>query len=566
VVARKTLGAVSFYPFSIATETSTEPSRLPNRMNRPVADRRPLWPLLVIAMLMTSCDSPIAPVPVASVEIIAPAGTLVVGETMQAAAIVRDARGNELAGRPIEWSSSDDLTATVSASGLITAVAAGPVTITARSEGQAGHLVLSILPVPVASVTVSPDTATLEIGDTRQLTATLRDAAGAVLTGRTVVWTSSDETIARVAEDGLVSAVAEGAATITATSEGRSGGAAVTVLPLPPADLNPPAGVRVERRSRLRAHVAWEASEGAVEYRVDRRLAGDVWTAVATTIALSFLDETERLRGAHYEYRVTAIGAGVSSPPSGVVSTVVPAIRLALIGDSNLERGKSGTSTVATSYVSGTTLSIDPEAYPDHPKLMSGKIMAFRADVEAVNHGISSTRTGTGTVSGRPDALHSINGVTRFEAEVLGKGYPWTAASIPRVNAFTPTPVDYGYYALGVNDISSGISPETIRDNIGTAIDMWLAAGLPPEHLMVATIGPRLGNTYAHNIPATNQLIRALVAAKGVSLVDIAALVSDDDGLTWKSDDLHTGDGLHYTEATLDLIAAEVSALMGDAP
>jgi hypothetical protein len=531
-------------------------------MNRPDAGLRCFARLLVVALLISSCDSSTAPVEVASVVVTAPASTLVVGGTIQATATVRDARGNELGGRPVEWSSSEDLTATVSSSGLITAVAPGPVTITARSEGQSGHLPLDVLPVPVASVTVSPDTATLEIGDTRQLMATLLDAAGAVLTGRPVAWTSSDEAIARVTNDGLVTGVAQGEATITAASEGRSGDAVSRVLPLPPAELDPPAGVRAERRSRLRARVAWEPSEGAVEYRLDRRVAGGAWAALATTTALSFVDESERTRGAQYEYRVTAIRDGTISPLSSTASTSVPAIRLALIGDSNLERGKSDTSTVARSYVSGASLSIDLDAYPDHPKLMSGKIMALRPDVEAVNHGISNTRTGTGTVSGRPHALHSINGVTRFEAEVLGAGYPWTATSIPRVNAFTPTAVDFGYYALGVNDIAGGVTPQAIRDNIGIAIDMWSAAGLPAERLMVATIGPRVGNTYQHQIPVTNQLIRALVAAKGASLVDIAQLVSDDDGLTWKSPGLQTGDGLHFSEATLDLIAAEVSAIM----
>jgi hypothetical protein len=530
-------------------------------MNRLDAGLRRFARLLLVALLVSSCDST-APVEVASVVVTAPASTLVVGETMQATVTVRDARGNELSGRPVDWSSSEDLTATVSASGLIAAVAPGPVTITARSEGVSGHFPLDVLPVPVASVTVSPDTATLEIGDTRQLTATLRDAAGTALTGRTVAWTSSDEAIARVTVDGLVTGIAEGEVTITATSEGQSGEAAVTVVPLPSGELQAPVGVRAERRSRLRARVVWEASAGAIEYRVYRRAAGGPWAALATTTALSFVDGSDRTRGAQYEYRVTAIGDGISSPPSSTVSTVVPAIRLALIGDSNLERGKSDTTTVARSYVSGASFSIDPDAYPDHPKLTSGKIMALRPDVEAVNHGISNTRTGTGTVSDRPNALHSINGITRFEAEVLGKGYPWTATGIPRVNSFVPTAVDFGYYALGVNDIAAGVAPETIRDNIGIAIDMWLAAGLPAERLMVATIGPRVGNTHQNRIPVTNQLIRALVAAKGVSLVDIAQLVSDDDGLTWKSPGLQTGDGLHFSEATLDLIAAEVSAIM----
>jgi hypothetical protein len=67
-------------------------------------------------------------------------------------------------------------------------------------------------------------------------------------------------------------------------------------------------------------------------------------------------------------------------------------------------------------------------------------------------------------------------------------------------------------------------------DNIGTAIGLWLAPGLPAAQLMVTTIGPRVGNSHVADIPATNRLILALVAEKGASLIDIAALVSNDDG------------------------------------
>jgi uncharacterized protein YjdB len=96
----------------------------------------------------------------------------------------------------------------------------GPVTITARSELRAGAVEITVTPIPVATVSISPDTATLEVGATRQLTATLPDAAGSVLTGRPVEWSSSDEAVVSVAQDGTVSAVAEGPATNTAASEG----------------------------------------------------------------------------------------------------------------------------------------------------------------------------------------------------------------------------------------------------------------------------------------------------------------------------------------------------------
>lgn len=84
-------------------------------------------------------------------------------------------------------------------------------------------------PVPVASVIVTPNTATLLVGQTQQLTATTRDAAGNILTGRTVTWGSSDATKAAVSGSGLVTAAGTGTPVITATSEGKLGNAAITV-------------------------------------------------------------------------------------------------------------------------------------------------------------------------------------------------------------------------------------------------------------------------------------------------------------------------------------------------
>src|SRR2546425_5339206 len=82
---------------------------------------------------------------------------------------------------------------------------------------------------PVASLAVAPQTLTVGVGATAQLTATPRDANGAFLAGRSVTWASSNTAVATVNTTGLVTGVAAGQATITATSEGRSGTAVITV-------------------------------------------------------------------------------------------------------------------------------------------------------------------------------------------------------------------------------------------------------------------------------------------------------------------------------------------------
>ena len=169
------------------------------------------------------------PLPVAAVTVTPPTATIGVGQTAQYAAITRDAFGNPLGGRTVTWSSSNPAVATVNGTGQATGVAVGAATITATSEGKSGTAAITVVNVPVASVTVSPATASVQVGQAVQLTATPKDANGNPLAGRTVTWTSSSTAAATVNSSGLVTGVAAGSTTITATSEGQSGAAAITV-------------------------------------------------------------------------------------------------------------------------------------------------------------------------------------------------------------------------------------------------------------------------------------------------------------------------------------------------
>jgi hypothetical protein len=82
---------------------------------------------------------------------------------------------------------------------------------------------------PVASVVVTPATATVTLGLSATLQATVKDAAGTPLTGRTITWSSNNPSVASVASGGVVAGLAVGTATITATCEGKIGTAAITV-------------------------------------------------------------------------------------------------------------------------------------------------------------------------------------------------------------------------------------------------------------------------------------------------------------------------------------------------
>src|SRR6266571_4834515 len=176
----------------------------------------------------------VAPVPVASVMVTPSSATILVGATVQVTATPKDSAGNPLSGATVTWASSGTAVATVSASGLVTGKTAGSATITATAGGKSGTAAVTVAPVPVASVTVAPSSATILVGATVQLTATPKDSAGNLLSGRTVTWSTSVPAVATVSSSGVVTGVATGSAAITATSEGKNGTSAITVVTPPP--------------------------------------------------------------------------------------------------------------------------------------------------------------------------------------------------------------------------------------------------------------------------------------------------------------------------------------------
>jgi len=165
---------------------------------------------------------------VASVTVAPASASVGVSGTVQLAATTKDAAGNVLTGRVVTWTSGTPTVATVSTTGLVTGVSAGPATVTATSEGKTGSAAITVNAV-VASVTVTPASASLTVGGTVQLAATPKDASGNALSGRVVTWASNAAAVASVNGSGLVTGLVAGSATITATSEGKSGSSAISV-------------------------------------------------------------------------------------------------------------------------------------------------------------------------------------------------------------------------------------------------------------------------------------------------------------------------------------------------
>lgn len=124
--------------------------------------------------------------------------------------------------KTVTWTSGDETVATVDADGKVTAVAKGKTVITAEPKGQNPHFKIAaptcevtVDPVAVTGITLDKTTLALIVdGDPATLTATVTPEDA---TDKTVVWTTSDASVATVA-NGVVTAVMNGTATITATA------------------------------------------------------------------------------------------------------------------------------------------------------------------------------------------------------------------------------------------------------------------------------------------------------------------------------------------------------------
>ena len=194
-----------------------------------------VWRIVALGFVLSCGGSgdagPSGPATVTSVAVSPNTASIFTGGTQQFTATANDAGGNTLTGRTIAWSTSNASVATVnSASGLATALVAGSATITATCEGRSAAATITVVIVPVATVSVTPASTNILIAARQQLTATTRDGNGNTVTGRLVTWSSADATKATVTPAGLVTAVAAGLTTITATSEGKLGAATITVL------------------------------------------------------------------------------------------------------------------------------------------------------------------------------------------------------------------------------------------------------------------------------------------------------------------------------------------------
>ncbi len=218
----------SFYPRSMPTFPPVRHRRL---------QLRALFAATLLVTSVTACsdnDDATAPSSRPASVVVTPRVTaLRIGQTQQLAAEARDAADAVLSGRSVTWRSIDPAVASVNEAGLVTMLTDGSTAIVAIIDGVNGAAAFQGV-APVASVSIGNVERALPLGESRQLSVTTLDARGNPLIARATTLTSSNPAVATISASGVVSGIASGTTTITATSEGRSGTATVRVQRIEP--------------------------------------------------------------------------------------------------------------------------------------------------------------------------------------------------------------------------------------------------------------------------------------------------------------------------------------------
>jgi len=192
-------------------------------------------------------------------------------------------------------------------------------------------------PPSVATVVVSPNPATVEVGDSRQFTAVARDADGDVLGGRTFSWTSTATGTATVSTSGLAVGVAAGMTTIRAETGGVTGSAQLTVTAPGPASVTidtDSTDVAVGQNVQLAATV--RDGDGMIIS------ASVTWSSANDAIAT--VDGSGLVMGvSEGTTQVTASAGGVDSDPTIIVVIPPGNVTVSSITPSPMVEGQSAT-------------------------------------------------------------------------------------------------------------------------------------------------------------------------------------------------------------------------------
>jgi peptidoglycan/xylan/chitin deacetylase (PgdA/CDA1 family)/uncharacterized protein YjdB len=242
--------ARSFHIFSKCSSlVASGFAQTPLKVKRASTFVGPLWLVLIALTFLFGCgggsgtvSDPSTGSVLTTISVSPKTASVVVGATEQFQAIAKDQHGNAMLGVTFAFSSSGSA-ATVDSTGLAKGMSAGTATITASANGRSASVSLTVTadppPPPVLTqISVSPATASIQVGGAQTFVAQGLDQYHNPMTGITFTWTSSDDgandNAIATFHDGVATGVSAGTMHVTASASGVTSAPAALIVSLPP--------------------------------------------------------------------------------------------------------------------------------------------------------------------------------------------------------------------------------------------------------------------------------------------------------------------------------------------
>ncbi len=385
----------------------------------------------------------VIPILVSSVSVGSSTVGIVNGSTATVTATVLP---TDAANKGLTWSSSDDQIATVNPSGVITAIAVGTanIIVTTTEGGHTATVAVTITAsaVSVSSVSVGSNTVNLAVRETSLVVATVLPIEA---TNQALIWSSSDNAKATVDVNGVITGVAVGTVTITATtSGGQTATVAVTVIPVRVTSVSVGSTTRNLRKGEVQSgdatvlpsdaankELIWSSSDNAIATVSLTGLIRGVTAGTATitvrtadqgyTATISVIVTAVSVTGVSVDNSMVSVVVGTTNT---VEATVLPsdATNKALTwSSSDNAKATVDANGVITGISAGTANIIVTTVNGKHTATVAVTVTATAVSVSSVNVSTSTVSLSVGETS--PPVV-----VTVLPIEATNKAVTWSSS------------------------------------------------------------------------------------------------------------------------------------------
>jgi len=366
--------------------------------------------------------------------------TLYIGETLSITATLNP---SNVTYNTITWESSNENVAKVDQSGRVSAIGKGTTTITAKSDGKEATCSMTVL-VPLSSLSFDQTSLSVFKGKTASLTL-IKNPSDATLKG-SVQWNSSNTSVATVSNDGVVTAVKKGNATITATVDGCTAECSVSVLDAVTGITLDRAGATINRGNTLKLNYSVQPTGATLQGQV-------TWESDDSSVAT--VDNTGTVTAiAEGAAKITVSLEGFSA--HCYISVVVPVSYISLNKNTlRLNKGESETlmATIDPSDATDKTVTWS-SSNTNVATVNKGKVQAVGAGTAVI-----TAKAGDCTATCAVTVLVPVTSVSLSTTSILLNKGESTRVSV------TVTPSDATYYGITYSITDNSIASVRVESN-----------------------------------------------------------------------------------------------------